>query len=470
MNLFPYKFRRIKNKYLVTNESGGFFFCQKDSLNKLLSNNIDALFEDYLKSRGFTFYKEGDIYWNSFAYKLTKRKHIKEDLSYFMIIPTLRCNLKCSYCQVSRVNEDKQGYDWDDLTISQFFDFVKAKNTSDSIKIEFQGGEPTLRLDIIKQIIDWCDANYKYREFAICTNLQKVSTEMIELIERDDVVISTSLDGVKDLHNDQRIQDKGNTNSFFANLEMILAKYGPSKISALPTFTDFTKINDTIDLYRSYGFEYIFLRPVNFQGFARKNFPESKSQVQIWNEVYQKALDKIFNDNYSSGNHLTEYSFEVTLKRIFNNNFTNHVDLRSPNYGLKDYAVIDHEGSFFTSDEARMITRISVSDLSMGNLRNGINNEKLAAFNYNQINETDPDCIHCAHQSYCGVDTIDDLSRYQRIDIPKKDTDFCENNMSKFDHVFERLLDCKPSDFYNISGHLTDHYTIDPCFGRYIYD
>ena len=92
-----------------------------------------------------------------------------------------------------------------------------------------------------------------------------------------------------------------------------------------------------------------YLRPVNFQGFARKNFPESLSQVESWNRVYQKALDKIFNDNYISGNHLTEYSFEVTIKRIFNSNFTNHVDLRSPNFGMKDYAVIDHEGSFFTS-------------------------------------------------------------------------------------------------------------------------
>lgn len=470
MNYFPFKFRKIKNKYLVTNDSGSFFFCTEPSLNSLLKKEISKDFESYLKLRGFIYDDINDTHWNAFTYKLAKRKYVSDDLSYFMIIPTLRCNLKCSYCQVSRVNEDKEGYDWTDQTIEEFYEFVLKKNTSKNIKIEFQGGEPTLRLDLINQIINWCDIHFENKEFAICTNLQNLNPELLKIIERPDVVISTSLDGVRDLHDSQRIQDKGNTDSFFKNLEYILKTYGPSKISALPTFTDFTKINETIDLYRSYGFEYIFLRPVNFQGFARKNFPESLSQTMTWNNVYQKALDKIFDDNYATGRHITEYSFEVTLKRIFRNNFTSHVDLRSPNFALRDYIVIDHEGEFFPSDEARMITRIRVQDLSMGSLSKGLDDKKLSSFNYNQINETDPDCIHCSHQSYCGVDTIDDLSRYQRIDLPKHQTDFCENNMSKFDSVFARLLECKPRDFYNISGHLTNVFTVDPFFGRYIYD
>ena len=48
--------------------------------------------------------KENDLYWNNFKYKLVKEK-LPDQLSYFMIIPTLRCNLNCSYCQVSRVDE-----------------------------------------------------------------------------------------------------------------------------------------------------------------------------------------------------------------------------------------------------------------------------------------------------------------------------------------------------------------------------
>ena len=470
MNHFPFKFRKIKDKYLVTNDSGSFFFCTESSLDSLLKKTLTKDFETYLKDRGFVYYQENDSYWNAFTYKLAKRKHVTEDLSYFMIIPTLRCNLKCSYCQVSRVNEDKTGFDWSNKTLEEFFEFVTLKNKSKNIKIEFQGGEPTLRVDMIDKIIQWCDENYENKEFAICTNLQKLTPELLNLIERSDVVISTSLDGVRDLHDTQRIQDKGNTNDFFENLEFILKTYGPSKISALPTFTDFTKINETIDLYRRYGFEYIFLRPVNFQGFARKNFPESISQTMSWNHVYQKALDKIFDDNYSTGQHITEYSFEVSLKRIFRNNFTSHVDLRSPNFALRDYIVIDQEGHFYPSDEARMITRIKVQDLSMGNLSDGLDKDKISSFNYNQINETDPDCIHCSHQPYCGIDTVDDLSRYQRIDMPKHQTDFCESNMSKFDHIFTRLLECKPRDFYNISGHLTNVFSIDPFFGRYIYD
>ena len=41
-----------------------------------------------------------------------------------MIIPTLRCNLKCSYCQVSRVDENTKGYDWSKETVKDFINFL----------------------------------------------------------------------------------------------------------------------------------------------------------------------------------------------------------------------------------------------------------------------------------------------------------------------------------------------------------
>ena len=55
-----------------------------------------------------------------------------------MIIPTLRCDLKCSYCQVSRVDQNLDGYDWSQETLKNFYSFVE-KYGSNNIKIEFQG-------------------------------------------------------------------------------------------------------------------------------------------------------------------------------------------------------------------------------------------------------------------------------------------------------------------------------------------
>src|SRR3546814_10355610 len=46
------------------------------------------------------------------AYAVSQRLAAAGPLDYLILVPTLRCNLSCSYCQVSRVNADRSGFDW----------------------------------------------------------------------------------------------------------------------------------------------------------------------------------------------------------------------------------------------------------------------------------------------------------------------------------------------------------------------
>ena len=120
-----------------------------------------------------------------------------------------------------------------------------------------------------------------------------------KIIEDDRVYISTSLDGNAATQSVQRTSSDEKTSIFFKNFNFILDKYGRKKISALPTFSNFDNVKSTIDKYRSLGLKEIFLRPVNFQGFARKKFPESKSQVSRWLEGYFKSIEYIFEENFA---------------------------------------------------------------------------------------------------------------------------------------------------------------------------
>jgi hypothetical protein len=47
--------------------------------------------------------------------------------------------------------------------------------------------------------------------------------------------------------------------------------------------------------------------------------------------------------------------------------------------------------------------------------------------------------MHCPYQAYCGVDVVDDLSRYGRIDLPKHETSFCRRHTFVFGKIFELL-------------------------------
>ena len=106
MSIFPFKFQEVRNKKLITNDAGDFFFCDQNNFNKLINKKIDKRFEKFLLKKGFFFKEENDLYWNSHRFKIIKRKKLPSKISYFLIVPTLRCNLHCSYCQVSRVDEE----------------------------------------------------------------------------------------------------------------------------------------------------------------------------------------------------------------------------------------------------------------------------------------------------------------------------------------------------------------------------
>ena len=100
--------------------------------------------------------------------------------------------------------------------------------------------------------------------------------------------------------------------------------------------------------------------------------------------------------------------------------------------------------SFYPTDEARMVTRVGQIDLSIGSVVEGIDQNKLATLNREASNDFKEGCIDCVYQAYCGVDLIDDLSRYGRIDHPKHLTDFCRRHLAVFDKAFSMIYSSDP--------------------------
>jgi len=470
MNLFPIKFSEINGKFLVTNDAGDFFYCDEDSLLALVDGRPNEHFQQFLTDKGFGYQTTDDYRFKTARYRTLRRRVIRKAITYVLLVPTLRCNLSCSYCQVSRADEGAKGYDWTEEITTKSIQYLDALQT-DKLKIEFQGGEPSLRPDLLSRVIEFASGRFSECEFVICTNLQKMTPEFEGIIERPDVFISTSLDGPNDIHQRNRTESNPATSAFFVNLEMIMKKYGQEKVSALPTITesDYPSLNRIVDEYKSRGFSGIYLRPVNFHGFARKQHASSRNLQANWRASYRRALDYIFKRNFEDDWQFKDFGFELLLKRIFRPSENGHVDLRSPNFVGQDYIVIDHDGALYPSDEARMLSRVGLVDLSIGHVVNGMNHSKIEELNWNQIGEVNPDCIHCAFQPYCGIDHFDDLSRYSRVDLPKNETAFCQSQMDGFTDVFERLAKNDPIEIFNITGHLTDHFHTDPPFGQIQY-
>ncbi|MBA4045695.1 MAG: His-Xaa-Ser system radical SAM maturase HxsB [Erythrobacter sp.] len=385
-------------------------------------------------------------------YLQARRRSVSSELDYLILVPTLRCNLACSYCQVSRAALGARQHDWSDETLGHVLDLVSGLRAR-AVKIEFQGGEPTLRPDLIAKVIAAVPPGVDAL-FVICTNLQTIDDTILAIFDRDDVLISTSLDGPLELHARQR-SDTEQTRRFAENFRFLLDRYGPNKISALPTVDPShpPRPADLVDAFAAFGMRSIYLRPINFQGFARKNHSAAREIGEAWSDYHRSFIRYLVERNWQDrGRVFEETYFSLILRRIFRPGSNRHVDLRNPNPMGQDYIVIDHDGTAYPTDEARMLTRAGIIDLSIGDVASGWQTEKRAALNAASTNDGDPACETCAYKPFCGRDIVDDISRYGTTSLPRHETEFCRRHLALFDFAFEMIHSDSDKTRYSL-GH-----------------
>lgn len=431
---FPLRTRHVADLGTIVANRAGRFFLSEQERDWSLHAEPQELVEHFLLKHGHAAPSPESLEAISHELQVSARDTVASTIDYLILVPTLRCNLSCSYCQVSRAEVGQTQYDWTEETLSGVLGFLDGL-TTDSIKIEFQGGEPTLRLDLILAVINRC-AHFTFKQFVICTNLSTISDELLALLARSDVFISTSLDGDAARHTAQRTSKAAETDRFVSNLERIIDHFGPGKVSALPTINQDSPpgIDSLIDTYLHYGLTSIYLRPINYQGFARKRHKSALYGSDKWWTYYQSFIERMIERNWSERSVVLEESYlSLCLRRMFRIGLDRHVDLRNPNPVAEDYLVIDYDGRIYPTDEARMLTRSGVVDLCIGDLWQGYESETRRMLNAYSTNHGDPDCDACVYQPFCGRDLVDDLSRYGRIDLPRHETFFCQKHLGLFD-------------------------------------
>ena len=129
------------------------------------------------------------------------------------IHPTLcithRCNLDCIYCYQNHDSND-MSFDTAKKCIDNIFENIP--NEYDDIEISFIGGEPLLKFELIKSVVEYTNqkyADYNYFFFA-STNGTVLTEEMKEWFStyKDIFTLGLSFDGIK------KVQDYNRSNSF----------------------------------------------------------------------------------------------------------------------------------------------------------------------------------------------------------------------------------------------------------------
>lgn len=442
----PMRFRRLGDSRIAfANEAGGYFLADDTFLHRWAGGTMDSKDQAFLRARGMALDPD-DLAETAFLHQIAGRIAPPAALAYVLLVPTLRCDLSCSYCQVSRAAENAPGFDWSEDTLRQTLAFLDREG-SETLQVEFQGGEPTLRLDLVEAVVAFCRRRFRNPRFVLCTNLSRLDGSLRAFIEAPDIFVSTSLDATRSLHKAQRTGRDDHTEQFFGNLEEA-TRLAPGRVAALPTLdpSALPTPAELLDGFDAYGMRSIYLRQVVFQGFARKRHPASRVQSRSWETFYRDVVAEMIRRNDGGGGPaFEEYYLVLAMKRLLRPGAETHIDLRSPNWLGYDHLVVDFDGRLYPTDEARMLARTGQIDLSLGSVSAGIDRDRRKAMQGRAFNTLDPWCSQCVYQPACGSDPIDDIARSGRADIPKPETAFCQRHLHVFDLALNLLASRDPA-------------------------
>ena len=441
--------KEFGDEILLVNSCGEHLFISNNEfeLYKTTPEKCAPEVISLLKSRFFV-YDEYDkesfnkIYNIKYA---TKHSYLENETLLLMVVPTISCNCSCVYCQVNSKKDNEKENDMSLKTVINFCNFVFALPHK-SIKIEFQGGEPSLRFDIIELIVRRLKhlnkTNKKEIDFVICTNLLNLTKHEIKILKKFNIAISSSLDGPRNIHNKNRpsVLCDSTYDAFLKNVE--IARKNNIHPSGLVTITsqNIHRMKDIIDTYIENHFDGIFIRPLNNYGCAFKN-KNVYYDLDDYIKEYKSAILYLIERNLSEDICLREEMFSIILRKIFSPFNDGFVDMQNPCALGQMCLMVKQNGDIYPSDESRMISEMGYEYWKMGNINdsNCLNTMKIKRQEIldNGYLENYEECKDCVYSPYCYADPI--KKWYIKNIAGENYESYCGIRKDLFRFVFEQI-------------------------------
>lgn len=429
--LGSYRHKKLGKGYLLTTDYGSWAFLREDEYNSLKKNEICGELLSLLKTKGFVLTKSNI---NEVIKKYRKKcGFLFQGTSLHIVIPTLRCNQKCIYCHANSKPLDAKNFDMDEKTAKKAADII-FQSPSRSITIEFQGGEPLLRFDLIKFIVRCAkEKNEEFQKdlrFRLVTNLTLMTDEILEFLIKERVGICTSLDGPELIHN----KNRGDYETTEEWVQKIKKKYALNAMM-LVTRHSLPYHKEIIDEYERLGFDTIWIKPANALGAAIKNKHEAVCTTEEFLEFWKKSLEYLFEINKKII--LKENFSMILLKKILGKEDIKYVDLQNPCGAAINQLAYNYDGNIYTCDEGRQYDLFR-----LGNVENTYTELLTSKEALGMVTASITDlliCDNCTYKPYCGVCPVCSYAEIKNI-ITKFPNRRCEITKGMFDYIFEKLI------------------------------
>ena len=206
---------------------------------------------------------------------------------------TNQCNLSCQYCYEFGADkvatpEGKPKF-MDIETAKTSVDFLLAQSGDRrSIHITFFGGETLMNFPLLKQVVAYANQRAaeqgRHIDFSLTTNATLLTPAIIEFLSQNNIGVTVSMDGPKEMHDHLRVfaNGKGSYDIIEPKVRALIQNHRTRPITARVTLT--AGVSDVVRIFRHLKQDL---------GFAEVGFaPVTSSANQLYS-INAKGMDSV---------------------------------------------------------------------------------------------------------------------------------------------------------------------------------
>ncbi len=366
--------------------------------------------------------------------------------SQLILVLTGKCNMRCEYCVYCEKYPKEVSYSDDDMSfeiakkgIDLYFEHHKEKVAHGFQKppmINFYGGEPLMKFDLIKQVVHYVEQIDSKARFYVTTNGLLVNEEVADFISQHAFAVTFSLDGFKENHDRNRVTAGGKPTFDIVLDKIRILQEAKRKINVVQPisfnccFDNYTDLEACINFFDEHYDEFspFFTMYSQINPYDTSYYTWTRERVesgellldeQAFNKSYTKLRKKVMEGKASAHeSELTMSLFTSTLMLYLRNRWSETI-FNNSCIPLSKIAV-------YPNGELCLCEKMN-KKLIVGNVSHGIDNDKLEKYTKLLIeNFTVGKCSKCSAKRVCPACFMymDENGEFN--------TDFCERQKETF--------------------------------------